>query len=156
MAVMAPPFYGRIVFPVKRKDGRERFLAMTDQAADLLLNRNFGPSKSPGFGDDICTGTADGKPCVHIANPDHKRIITVISSEAVIEQLTDFLLQFFEGVTKAMVNTAGPAVSDFVATNQAENLLLEVQTLRQFFKCLKRYGKYLDDTDTDDSCRESE
>jgi hypothetical protein len=156
-AITNPPFNGRIVFPIKRKDGRERFLAMTKQAARTVIDRDFGPSKLPGFGDrEICNGTADGKPCIHIANPDHPRIITVVATQIVIDQLTDYLLQFFEGVTRAMANTPSPENNDGSGSNNAEHLVLEIQRLSQFFTCFRRYGKYLDDDEIEESCHEAE
>jgi hypothetical protein len=158
------PFNGRLVFPLKSKEGEKSFAIFSRHAFDVMCEKHFGNGNTTDLalwpidsspvadtGSYACiSGEINGIPCVYIISKDRQRAIVVASHKP---HVVDSVLEMVLGVSRMNYFVAQPSkvlVERIRRWNclrdRMELIVITVKTVNQAVNALAKHRSYLEDS----------
>jgi hypothetical protein len=157
--VAEPPFNGRVLFPLVRDCQKEQIEMWSPQAYDLMIERKFGSCQS-GY-PIISEGLLNGRPNLSLWTTDQKRAIVVVSRRRTLRKLLGKLFHQNRVIAESLSNRNSASKVLFPVIEKvnlpsprfhgddAELLIIEAKSIARVKVCLNKYGRYLDDDESE-------
>jgi hypothetical protein len=149
-----------------RDDRKERIEMWSRQAFDIMIEQKFGRCQS---GHPIISeGFLNGQSSLSVWTRDQKRAIVVVSPRRTLRKLLGKLFHQNRLIVESLSNQIStspillPRIEKVDLPNprfhddDAELLIVEAKSISRVQVCLSKYGRYLDDDETEESCHEAE